>query len=108
HARGSMTFRCVRFVGAGRGPAAHEQAPDGSLASAARFFYDISQSTHAVLSPALLQLVPVNHIVFCSDYPFRTTLEHVQGLESARVYSAEELKGIYAGNIDRFLPELMR
>ena len=50
----------------------------------------------------------MEHIVFGSDYPFRTTLEHVQGLQAAKVYSAEELKGIHAGNVSRFLPELLR
>lgn len=108
HSGGTMPFLIERFEGADRGPAAKAQAPDGFRATAARFFYDIAQSTHAVPSQALRQLVPVNHIVFGSDYPFRTTLEHVQGLEAAGVYSAEELKGIHAGNVERFLPELMR
>lgn len=108
HSGGTMPFLIERFEGADRGPAARAQAPDGFRATAARFFYDIAQSTHAVPSRALRQLVPVNHIVFGSDYPFRTTLEHVQGLEAARVYSVEELKGIHAGNVERFLPELMR
>lgn len=108
HSGGTMPFLIERFEGADRGPAAKAQAPDGFRATAARFFYDIAQSTHAVPSQALRKLVPVNHIVFGSDYPFRTTLEHVQGLEAAGVYSAEELKGIHAGNVERFLPELMR
>ena len=108
HSGGTMPFLIERFEGADRGPAARAQAPDGFRATAARFFYDIAQSTHAVPSRALRQLVPVNHIVFGSDYPFRTTREHVQGLEADRVYSVEELKGIHAGNVERFLPELMR
>lgn len=108
HSGGTMPFLIERFEGADRAPAARAQAPDGFRATAARFFYDIAQSTHAVPSRALRQLVPVNHIVFGSDYPFRTTLEHVQGLEADRVYSVEELKGIHAGNVERFLPELMR
>lgn len=108
HSGGTMPFLIERFEGADRAPAARAQAPDGFRATAARFFYDIAQSTHAVPSRALRQLVPVNHIVFGSDYPFRTTREHVQGLEADRVYSVEELKGIHAGNVERFLPELMR
>lgn len=108
HSGGTMPFLMERFEGADRGAAAKAQAPDGFRAAAARFFYDIAQSTHAVPSQALRQVVPVNHIVFGSDYPFRTTLDHVKGLEAARVYSGTELKGIYAGNIEQFLPELLR
>ena len=52
--------------------------------------------------------MPVERIVFGSDYPFRTTLEHVKGLEAAKVYTPAEIKGIYAGNVGRFLPELLR
>jgi len=108
HSGGSMPFLIERFDGADRGPAAKAQAPDGFRAAAARFFYDIAQSTAAIPSRALKQLVPVERIVFGSDYPFRTTLEHVKGLEAAKVYTPAEIKGIYAGNVGRFLPELLR
>lgn len=113
HSGGTMPFLIERFEGADRGQAtrgqaAGGQAPEGFRATAARFFYDIAQSTHAIPSQALKSLVPTDHIVFGSDYPFRTTLEHVQGLESAGVYSASELAGIYAGNVRRHLPELVR
>jgi 6-methylsalicylate decarboxylase len=108
HSGGTMPFLIERFDGADKGVAAKAQAPEGFRALAARFFYDIAQSTDAVPSRALRALVPADHIVFGSDYPFRTTLEHVQGLESARVYTGNELQGIYAGNVARFLPELLR
>jgi predicted TIM-barrel fold metal-dependent hydrolase len=108
HSGGTMPFLMERFNGADRAPAARAQAPEGFRAAASRFFYDIAQSTHAVPSRALRETVPVDHIVFGSDYPFRTSLEHVQGLESARVYTGAELQGIYAGNVERFLPELLR
>jgi 6-methylsalicylate decarboxylase len=108
HSGGTMPFLIERFDGADKGAGAKAQAPEGFRALTARFFYDIAQSTQAAPSRALRELVPVNHIVFGSDYPFRTAREHVQGLESANVYSGSELKGIYAGNVGRFLPELLR
>lgn len=107
HSGGTMPFLMERFEGADRNPAMRNQAPDGYRAAASRFFYDIAQSTHAIPSRALKSLVPVDHIVFGSDYPFRTTLEHVQGLQAAGVYSADERAGIYAGNVRRHLPELL-
>lgn len=108
HSGGSMPFLIERFDGADKGAAAKAEAPQGFRAAAARFYYDIAQSTSAVPSRALRELVPVEHIVFGSDYPFRTTLEHVQGLEAAKVYSRDEIRGIYAGNVSRSLPELLR
>ncbi|MFO1503213.1 MAG: amidohydrolase family protein [Steroidobacteraceae bacterium] len=108
HSGGTMPFLIERFDGADRGPAAKAQAPDGFRKTAARFFYDIAQSTETVPSRALKELVPTDHIVFGSDYPFRTTLDHVKGLESAKVYTGAELKGIFAGNVGRYLPELLR
>jgi predicted TIM-barrel fold metal-dependent hydrolase len=107
HSGGTMPFLMERFEGADRNPATRSQAPDGYRAAASRFFYDIAQSTHAIPSRALKSLVPVDHIVFGSDYPFRTTAEHVQGLQAAGVYTADERAGIYAGNVRRHLPELL-
>jgi 6-methylsalicylate decarboxylase len=108
HSGGTMPFLIERFEFLDRGPAAKAQAPDGFRAAIARFYYDIAQSTNPVPSRALRQLVPVENIVFGSDYPFRTCLEHVQGLEAAKVYTGAELKGIYAGNVGKSLPELLR
>ena len=68
----------------------------------------MSSATHAIPSQALKSLVPTDHIVFGSDFPFRTCLDHVRGMEAAKVYTAEELRGIYSGNVTRLLPELMR
>ena len=108
HSGGTMPFLIERFDFLDRSPASKAQAPDGFRAAVARFFYDIAQSTAAAPSRALKQVVPAERLVFGSDYPFRTSLEHVQGLEAAKVYSRSEMKGIYAGNVGRFLPELAR
>jgi predicted TIM-barrel fold metal-dependent hydrolase len=108
HSGGTMPFLVERFDFIDRNPNTKVQAPDGFRAAAARFFYDIAQSTAAAPSRALRQVVPVERLVFGSDFPFRTSLEHVQGLESAKVYTGSELQGIYAGNAGRFLPELLR
>jgi predicted TIM-barrel fold metal-dependent hydrolase len=52
-------------------------------------------------------VVPVNRIVFGTDYPFRTPLEHVKALEASRVFSRAELRGLYRGNIEKQLPALL-
>lgn len=108
HSGGTMPFLIERFDGADRGEAARAQVPDGFRATVARFFYDIAQSTNPVATTALRSLVPVDHIVFGTDYPFRTPLEHVEGLEAARVFNRSELDGIYRGNVERHLPVLVK
>ncbi|HEY6456337.1 MAG TPA: amidohydrolase family protein [Steroidobacteraceae bacterium] len=107
HGGGSMPFLIERFDFADRSEAARLQAPQGFRKAAARFFYDIAQASNPVATTALRQVIPVDHILFGSDYPFRTPLEHVQALEAGRVFSREELRGVYFQNAGHALPELL-
>lgn len=108
HSGGTMPFLIERFDVADRGEAARAQAPEGFRAAAARFYYDIAQSANPVATTALRSLIPVDHIVFGTDYPFRTPLEHVQALQSGGVFSRAELEGLYHSNVERHLPALVR
>jgi predicted TIM-barrel fold metal-dependent hydrolase len=49
----------------------------------------------------------MERIVFGTDYPFRTSLDHVQGLENGKVFDRQELAGIYRGNVAKRLAELL-
>ncbi len=106
HGGGTMPFLIERFDGADRAPAAKAQAPQGFRAAAARFFYDVAQASNAVATRALRSVVPVEQIVFGTDYPFRTPLEHVAALEHNGVFTPEELRKIYRGNAERALGAL--
>ncbi len=107
HGGGSMPFLIERFDFADRSPAAKAQVPEGFRAAASKFFYEIAQASNPVATTALRQVIPVNHILFGTDYPFRTPLEHVQALEAGRVLSREELRGVYRGHVEGALPELL-
>jgi 6-methylsalicylate decarboxylase len=107
HAGGTMPFLIERFQGADRSPGAKVQAPEGFRAAASRFFYDIAQASNPVATAALRAVVPVSHIVFGTDYPFRTPLDHVKALEAGGVFGRAELQGLYRGNIEQALPELL-
>src|SRR5262249_24664294 len=65
-------------------------------AELARFHYDTAQVSTGVTIRALAQLVPVTQIVFGSDYPYRTPLEHVESLSAA--FGLEQLKAIEREN----------
>jgi 6-methylsalicylate decarboxylase len=74
---------------------------DGQLR---RFYYDTAQVSNTVTIGALAELVPVSQIVFGTDYPYRTGVEHVRGL--AAHFGADELKAIDRDNALRILPRL--
>ena len=107
HSGGTMPFLIERFDGADRAPAARAEAPEGFRAAASKFFYDIAQASNRVATTALRSVVPVNHIVFGTDYPFRTPLEHVDALEVGGVFTRAELRGVYRSNVEQFLPALV-
>jgi len=107
HSGGTMPYLIERFDGADRSDAAKAAAPAGFRAAAAKFFYDIAQASNPTATTALRSVVPVDHIVFGTDYPFRTPLEHVKALESGGVFNRAELRGLYRTNVEQRLPGLL-
>jgi predicted TIM-barrel fold metal-dependent hydrolase len=107
HSGGTMPHLIERFDFIDRSPQSRKQAPDGFRASAARFWYDIAQASNPAATRALRTVVPMERIVFGTDYPFRTSLEHVRGLEDGKVFSRPELTAIYHSNVEARLPELV-
>jgi 6-methylsalicylate decarboxylase len=108
HAGGTMPYLTGRFDFADRTNALLQQrAPEGFRAAAARFFYDIAQAANPATLGALRQVVPVSQIVFGTDYPFRTMLEHVSQLRASRLFSSSELQGIQRDNVVRSLSRLV-
>jgi predicted TIM-barrel fold metal-dependent hydrolase len=107
HSAGTMPYLIERFEGAERSPAARAQMPNGFRATIAQFWYDIAQASNPVATTALRSVVPMERIVFGTDYPFRTSLDHVKGLEGGKVFDARELAAIYRGNVAARLRELV-
>jgi predicted TIM-barrel fold metal-dependent hydrolase len=67
-----------------------------------RFYYDTAQVANEITIQALAKLVPLSQIVFGTDFPYRSSAEHVTGL-TAR-FNTEELEAIGRGNALRILP----
>lgn len=107
HSGGTLPFVIERFDQADRNPALKENMPNGFRAEIGKFFYDVAQTATPVATQALRSVVPTQQIVFGSDYPFRTLQDHVQALETGKVFNAAELRGIYRGNVARALPSLL-
>jgi predicted TIM-barrel fold metal-dependent hydrolase len=95
HAGGTMPFLIERFV---RHPLlvpkAAAMVPNGVAAELQRFYYDTAQVANPAAMTALTKIVPTSRIVFGTDYPYRTSLEHVKGLRECGVFSAAELQMI--------------
>jgi len=69
-----------------------------------RFYYDTAQISNAVTIGALAKLVPISQIVYGTDYPYRTGLEHVKGLGA--VLAGADLMAIERENALRIIPRL--
>jgi 6-methylsalicylate decarboxylase len=69
-----------------------------------RFFYDTAQVANSVTIDALAKLVPTSQIVFGSDFPYRTSAEHVKGL--AEHFRGPILREIGRDNAARILPRV--
>lgn len=104
HAGGTMPFLVERLVNLAKTPQYAKQLPKGYLAEATRFYYDTAQASNPAAMSALRKVVPVSQIVFGTDYPFRTSLDHVKGLQECGVFSAQELRAIERENALKFLP----
>jgi len=72
------------------------------MAELRRFYYDTAQASNPIAMVALTRMVAVSQIVFGTDYPYRTAVDHVKGLSD--VFGAEDLKKIGRENALRLLP----
>jgi predicted TIM-barrel fold metal-dependent hydrolase len=104
HAGGTKPFLIERFLLATR-EQYQKELPDGFVAEAQKFYYDTAQVTHRIPMMGLKALVPLSQIVFGSDFPYRTSAEHVEGLRDCGVFDAAELQAIDWQNAARLLPQ---
>lgn len=108
HAGGTMPFLIERFV---RHPLLARNVapnfPNGVLPELQRFWYDTAQTANAAAMSALTQVVPLEQIVFGTDYPYRTSLDHVKGLRSSGVFTAPQLQMIERTSPLRLFPQLL-
>jgi predicted TIM-barrel fold metal-dependent hydrolase len=107
HAGGTMPFLIERFT---RNPLLDPKAkptvPDGTLAELTRFYYDTAQTANKAAMSALTAIIPTSQIVFGTDFPYRTAIDHVKGLRSSGVFTDAQLMDIERGNALKLLPRL--
>jgi predicted TIM-barrel fold metal-dependent hydrolase len=98
-----MPFLIERFV---RLPLASKDAaaktPEGVLPLLRRFHYDTASVTHPAPMAALTKVVPISQIVFGTDFPFRSSADHVDGLR--QVFDEADFRKIGGDNAHALLP----
>lgn len=105
HAGGTMPFLIERFEFLARSPQAAKMVPNGVRAALRKLFYDTAQASNPAAMGALRQLVDVSQIVFGTDFPFRTGIEHVNNLAGCG-FAAADMKRIERDNAMALLPRL--
>ena len=106
HAGGALPFLTERFT---RLPLADRtlqaKTPNGVLFELKRFYYDVAQAAHPMALASLLNLVSFTQVLFGTDFPFRTSTDHVKGL-AGYGFDASELRAIEHDNALRLMPRL--
>jgi len=107
HAGGTMPFLIERFVrNPLLDPKARQTVPEGTLADLKRFYYDTAQTSNRSAMAALTAIIPTSQIVFGTDFPYRTSIDHVKGLRDCGIFSEAQLADIERNNALRLLPRL--
>lgn len=105
HAGGTAPYLMDRFRFLAGLPANAARFPDGVAAELGRFHYDTAQAADPGTMAALRAAVPVERIVFGTDYPYRTGPDQAAALERCG-FSTAELALIGRGNALALLPGL--
>jgi len=119
HGGGVMPFLIERFFQGGTSaeivpgivtkgqdepPVKNLPSGEDTLRELRKLYYDTAQISNPVALDALRKVIPVSHILYGTDYWYRTAVESVRGLTTSKVFSEEELRAINRTNAERILP----
>jgi predicted TIM-barrel fold metal-dependent hydrolase len=104
HGGGTMPFLVERLANMASSPQLASTCPRGFVYAAAKYYYDTAHVANPAAMAALSRVVPVSSIVFGTDFPFRTSADHVKGLQDCGVFNPKDLAAIDRENAVNFLP----
>ncbi len=105
HAGGSVPFLAGRIDRASR--SAKDRLPNGFLAAAAAFSYDLAGATNEGAIASLLRLVTPSRVLFGTDFPpGGTSVDVARELAALNMFTADDLRLIERDNALRLLPRL--
>jgi predicted TIM-barrel fold metal-dependent hydrolase len=97
HAGGTMPYLIDRFLELEKIPALAARLPHGLMHELRAFYYDTAQAAQPATLRALTTLVDPSHVLFGTDFPYRTAADHVAGLHRCG-FAADELHAIERAN----------
>jgi predicted TIM-barrel fold metal-dependent hydrolase len=82
------------------------RAPNGVMAEVSKLYFDIASGTYPAAMDAVLDVVPVSHLLFATDIPFVKAEETLDGLDKYKKLSKADLQAINRDNAFRLFPRL--
>lgn len=104
HSGGTMPFLTGRFtrLAQERKPA---HLPNGPLPEFRKFYYELAQGNTPGQIAALLKMVPIEQVMYGTDFPFRDGAEVNAGI-AAYGFSAADIASIERGAALKLLPQI--
>lgn len=102
HGGGTVPFITSRLANV------NQKLPKGALGELQRFYYDTAQAFNPYTMPSFKKFVPVDHIVFGTDYPLGggSAAAVAKGLRDNGGFTDAELRAIERENALGLLPRL--
>jgi predicted TIM-barrel fold metal-dependent hydrolase len=106
HGGGALGMVAHRLVGLAKNrPELNARVPNGVMHELSKLYVDVVGVTTPGALRAVLDIVPMSHLLFGSDYPFWAPDVTIKGLAGLRL-SAADLQAIERDNALRLLPGL--
>lgn len=107
HAGGTAPFLGERIARLGARPGFKEKVPNGVIAELEKLYYDTALSTNWLAFRSLLELVPPEHVLFGSDYPFAPEATMTGSIKALREMGldANVLSGIERTHALKLFPQ---
>jgi predicted TIM-barrel fold metal-dependent hydrolase len=106
HGGGALAMIAGRLAGLAKNrPELSAQVPNGVMHELAKLYVDVVGVTTTGAMKAVLDIVPMSHLLFGSDYPFWSPETTVKGLAGLKL-SATDLRAIERDNALRLLSGL--
>ena len=106
HGGGTMPFLYGRFIRmVNLRPAIAPNVPKGVAYELSKFFYDVAQVAYRPSLAALALAVPQTQVVFGTDFPYRSSADHVAGLTEFYTDHAK-LAMVLRQNAETLIPRL--
>jgi predicted TIM-barrel fold metal-dependent hydrolase len=108
HGGGALAMIAGRLAGLAKNrPELSAQVPNGVMHELSKLYVDVVGVTTAGAMKAILDIVPMSHLLFGTDYPFWPPETTIKGLAGLKL-SATDLRSIECDNALRLMPGLPR